>query len=1048
MKQNRLKSVFAFLLAVLMAVTTMFSPLTGLTAKAENEIDVQLSLKEVNASNRWEFNWTLPDGESFAEGFYRVETTVDGVTRNSLVEYDVYNNGSKHLFIYSHCFNSAALNTNFIPKTSFSIAKDAVLIPVVTNQWGTEDTSRSRFKLTKAFAASKNAETSAWEQEVVTNNMTLSFVGVDTNNNWKFTPAVAGGKTMAKGWYRVQTSVDGVSRESLLEYTGTSTYIYGHCFHSAALNVNNRPKESFVIAENAILIPVVTNQWTTEDTTREAYKVTQNFTVNYNTTTAAWEQVIPTIDVKLALNSVSTSQTWDLQYTFASNESFGVGFYKVPATVDGESREVLVEYMSNGKLDIWASFFTSPPTNNKYPTENFSIAADAIMIPVVTSSWDTEDTTRSRYKVTDTFSVTYNANNSQWEEAGAQQAAPIDISLDLMLVDSANNNWKFNFTVAAGSEFATGWYKVPATVDGESRDVLMEYAVYQNGNTQLYIYGHCFNATPTNGKYPKSSFSIAEDAILTSVVANDWGTEDTARSKYKLTEAFSATYNTEASAWEEAGSQIEVTTLNISSVSSWSAETVFPMKIGNQNEVAATRWHSEINTANKPTWKRVQGTVDIDGEDTQITIDFPGNGEMFFNISSSGKDKMIIKADTLFQATNGNFRVKFDKDYEVYISERLVYEEGQRPAEKEPISMHMIFNKVANGTFDFKYSSDVEGHPVANQFYHVTAIIDGVEKEILVETGGKSGLLYIYEHCFASAPNKNSTPPTSNIKFEAGALFYPVDRTTWSKNIGAQTYTLDEEVSVILVENAWMDEGYYNQISSMEPLEVEVKLNSAKGKALRLDVVTASGKTIEEIYGDWTTAYGPIKRGVLNEQGEYEFTTEASALYSLTKEYFYFDTIALGDLDALQIEAGTIVYPADGCKSMQPMKIMNNFGIVRDAKDKWVLDEDFTTDYPGLDFKATATGTTSGSAGNKSTTEVVAGATVDTSTTTSSKDAKDTNKGVILRGDVEDERSVFLPGTSNNTVLFVGGIAIVILLCAGIVIFLLLKKRRKDQQEE
>ena len=161
MKQDRLKSVFAFLLAVLMAVTTMFSPLAGLTAKAENEIDVQLSLKEVNASGRWELNFALPEGESMDTGYYRVPATVDGVEKDILMEYTVYGNGTTHLFIYHQFFNIPTKDYSN-PASSLSIAKGAVMTPVVGNQWDTENTSNSKYKLSKAFAANYNSETSTW----------------------------------------------------------------------------------------------------------------------------------------------------------------------------------------------------------------------------------------------------------------------------------------------------------------------------------------------------------------------------------------------------------------------------------------------------------------------------------------------------------------------------------------------------------------------------------------------------------------------------------------------------------------------------------------------------------------------------------------------------------------------------------------------------------------------------------------------------------------------------------------------------------------------
>ena len=933
------------------------------------------------------------------------------------------------------------------------------MIPVVQNQWTGEDTTRSRYKIAADFLATYNTATSAWQEgEVVAPevDITLGLMTVDsTSNNWKLTQAVAEGSEFAAGWYKVPATVDGEQRDVLLEYVvlgngGKQLYIYGHCFNATPAS-GKYPKQSFSIAKDAIMTPVVLNEWGTEDTTRSKYKLTEDFSAIYNSATTTWKEgvaeevVVP--EVTLSLKEVNAYNTWKFNWVLPEGVEFEEGFYRIETTVDGVARTSIIEYAvnNNGTKNVvmYNTYFNSAALNASFcPKSSFSIAKDVEMIPVVQNQWTGEDTTRSRYKITQDFNATYNTATSTWEEGSTQEIPVINITLGLMLVDSASNNWKFTQTVLAGSELATGWYKVPATVDGEKRDVLLEYAVVGNGSKQLCIYGHCFNATPASGKYPKNSFSIAKNAIMTPVILNEWGTEDTARSRYKIAEAFAANYNSSLSVWEEAVMQPEETTLNISKVPSWSSDSVFPMMIGNQSAVAATRWHSEINTADKATWKRVQGTVNIDGTEQQITIDFPGNGEMFFNISSNGKDKMIIKANTVFQDTNGNFRVKFDKDYEIYLTERLVYEEGKRPVEAVPIAMHMNFNKMANGTFDFFYSSDVEGHPIAGQFYHVTAIIDGVEKEILVQTGSKSGLVYIFEHCFASVPNKNSTPPVSNLKFEAGTLFYPVDSTSWAKNIGAQTYVLDEAVSVILVDNAWRDEAYYNKISQYEPLEVEVKLDYAKGKELRLLVVTETGKTLEEIYGNWSSAYGPLQRGVLNKEGGYDFQTLYSALYSLTKDEFFFNTIDLGNYDAIRIEAGTIIYPAEDSKSIQPIKIMNSFGVVRNAKDKWVLDEDYTTDYPGLKFEESTTPATNSSASSKkpgqSTTE-----TTENTAATTNKDAKDTDKGVVLDNETDDFASVTITEGQNLTWI-VSVVVIAVSSCAIIIIFLLvLKKHRK-----
>jgi hypothetical protein len=95
-----------------------------------------------------------------------------------------------------------------------------------------------------------------------------------------------------------------------------------------------------------------------------------------------WGKTVYTTDVALSLNQVTGDGTWQLGVT---GEAIPAGYYKIPASVDGNTYNVLAQY--NGDIFIiYPNFF--PALGGAVPTESFVIAEGAILKAVdSTSGW-------------------------------------------------------------------------------------------------------------------------------------------------------------------------------------------------------------------------------------------------------------------------------------------------------------------------------------------------------------------------------------------------------------------------------------------------------------------------------------------------------------------------------------------------------------------------------------------------------------------------------------------------------------------------------------
>ena len=266
------------------------------------------------------------------------------------------------------------------------------------------------------------------------------------------------------------------------------------------------------------------------------------------------------------------------------------------------------------------------------------------------------------------------------------------------------------------------------------------------------------------------------------------------------------------------------------------------------------------------------------------------------------------------------------------------------------------------------------------------------------------------------------------------------------KDMEGQPYKLTSKVSVVKEGESWLDADYMEEISKQEPLEVKIVFDCVKGSAAIFKVVLPNGKEIDDIYGDWTTARGVILRGVAEaDAGNYSYTSEIAA-YSITGNMFYMDGLRLHELDALQIDAGTILYADATCNSTQPIKITNQVRLIRDANDEWVIDKTFTTEYNLVAESETVSDNQNKADSSEEQKDVVSEQKEEI--IASDKEDKNYKATNIRYHDETEDEEANSSVQENNILILAIGITSGVLLAALCILLIIVNKKRKDKQEQ
>lgn len=930
--------LMSLIMVISMFAVTDFSILadnTNMKASTGNEIDLELNFWEVQGGNTWMFTKKLASASS--GGFYRVNVTIDGNNKKDvLIDY-----AGNDFYIYGHCFDAVPGSGSTVPTTSFVIEKDTVLLPVTTDNWATEDTSRKPLKLTKKIEVvfengiwkakeeqdttpevttkpeETTPETTTQPVVVVPKSISLKLNGLNSDRCWFF--ANTTDETVNEAFYKVATEIDGQPYNIVMEYSNGQFMIYQNFFTATPGIDSKEPTSTFKIAKDAMLVPVSSTGWG-EIAGGQTYKLAKEIYFEYSDGSWAEPSKIEKSVVELGDCNWSDNNTLGLaiknntklkESEWYKNIKVEDAYTWVSLTgkviADGREIDMAFDFPGNGEVFVRV---------NGNAKKNIMVKKDSVFSSIDGNIRVNMD---KNYEIDVLEKAVY--------EEGKRPVEKTPINLSMSFNGISEKNWFFQNT--SKNTIEKGFYKVKVLVDGKEQKIVMEYDRNQN---QFMIYHNFFTETPgSNSVVPTKTFKIPKGATFTAVDPNKSWNKIVGAQGYVAEKEMNL--KCDNGVWGDPA-DIQNSTIRIGTYS-WSDDNTFGFRIENVKELKKSKWYSSIATDKYNTWVSTSGKLYADGKEISMSVDFPGNGEVFLRVNDYASKTLVIKKNSVFSTLDGKIRIRFEKNYEIDLVEKLVFEEGKRPKEKKSVDIKLEFNKVANNIFDF-LGNKTNGKKLKDGFYRTEAYVDGKKMQVIVEYVEYSGLFYLYPHCFTSEPGRTvSNYPKKTFKIKAGAKLVPVVKDVWSKDFSGQPYKIKNTVDIIINNNVWMTAKDKKIYDSYKPLDVYVSYEMVEGRALMLNVKTVDGKSLKDTYGDWTMAYGAVERGIEGKPGKYTFTQDPQTSYNMTESLFYMGTLRLSELDAVKVEKGTIIYPDKTCKTRRPLKVCNTFCMVRDEKDKW-----------------------------------------------------------------------------------------------------------------
>ncbi|MBQ8494198.1 MAG: hypothetical protein IJ465_00375, partial [Clostridia bacterium] len=936
------------------ALTAEFSAVNNNGVWTEQAIEeekptVTLGYMNAGADGTWEL--TVDDISGFTAQYYCVEATVDGVTGRIAME-----KSGDHLVIWPSFFAIGGISA--APAQSFVIAEGAVLEPVDPNTtgWGVA-IDGPQFAVATAFSFTNYNGTWSDKPIVEPIDVELTFDNVNTTNDWAFTYATNGELPAAGQWYTTTATVDGVERAVLVEYFAPASlfYIYNHCF-AATPGGAAYPAASLMLAEGAILTPISTPDASAVIVGGQTLKLTKEIDVAYEN--GAWKDkndIVP-IDVELTFNNINTTNDW----AFSANANAlptANQWFAVPVKLDGTDRTVLMEYDVNASwFYVYHHCFWPTPNDNSVllPQSSLFIPAGTVMTPITTPDASAVNKKGQTYKLTADVDMAF--ENGAWVDKNVlPPVTPLDMELTFATVNS-KNDWAFT-GVADGIPTVNQWYTTTATVDGNDVTVLMEYDV---NSTYFYIYYHCFSATPGTEAYPRASLQLAAGAILTPISAPDASAVIVGGQTYRLTAAVNVALEDGVWTDQNAAPPVVITPL----------DTVLTFANVNQNNDWAFTGvvSGELPTANQ--W--YMASVKLDGTDRIVLMEYDVNSSLFYvyhhcfwNVPNADpallpQSSLTIPADTLLvpvftpDATaviKGGQTLKLTKAVNVVLSEGdWIDDDLPKPVYNDltvdKIAVSMSADQPAS-LRSYLLLSVVDPLPQAGaewwnnyDMFNLTVLVDGTPYKAAIGGGGDASTLALY--LMWTAVDEQVLANANEIVIKAGS----------KGRVGLEGITFASDLRIYKENGSWKTD--YNPAEDVDlsnAVSVGVAFDHIDGaNRLYLSALMSDSSKIMDTYGDWTTVFGGIRMGILNADGTYTWVEESNMPWSVTGTYFYMSSLQLHLYDAVEIKKGTVLVPDASCKSQNPIVIANDFRMVRDEWEEWVVDGEFT-DKPDYSTK-------------------------------------------------------------------------------------------------
>lgn len=763
----------------------------------------------------------------------------------------------------------------------------------------------------------------------------VDFKDVLTDNSWQITATNI--SSLEGKYYKGKVKVDGVEYEVPFEKEDYGFVIW--CNFFPMINKDGKvPVSSFEISKDTILeqiypgnpdAPEGTDTWATPLENGQKIKITNDLKVEgINGTWSKYTGEQTVTNIGLSHKLFDTANSWYLNVDDINKLT--AQYYMATIKVDGKEVKVGFEKYNtendgNG-LIIWSNKFDVTVEASNAPENKVEIPEGTILeeINPNVSGWQTPVEGGQKLKVVNALS--YEKKNGVWMSSDEIQKDPIYAAIDLNFVD-VDDSWYFLSNEIVKNTKGK-YYKAKIKVDGKNRTI-----VFEKESKGLVVWTGFFSMIEEDAEVPKKSLEIPAGTEFYQIDPNNTGWSTPVKNGETIIATNTLTVNKENVGWTT-GKGVEPIVVTLGkSMGMYNKNT--------ENEVYSAMIGSPDSLKNVNL--TIKGTFTADGKEREGVIWLPGNGEIFFYTDGAKKTLNIIK-NTDFVSVDKKTVIKFDKNYEIDLVNQIYYEQGKKPTEKKALSVEITYDRLVGTNFMFSWKMSGNKTPVASWF-RTEAIIDGKTRTVLMEYTDFDHMFFIYTNCFNDVPvEKDEGYPVKTFKMKKGTKLTPITVGTWSKDITGQPYILANDIDVTKNGEVWMNTEYMKKLETVEPIEVKVKFKQILNSAAVFEVVTPDGKRIDATYGDWTTARGMIKRGVLNEKNnKYSYSSEYAA-YSITGDTFYIDSLRLNELEGVQIDKNTIVYPDSSCKSDVPIKIVNQVRIVRDENDEWVLDTKFSTE--------------------------------------------------------------------------------------------------------
>lgn len=560
--------------------------------------------------------------------------------------------------------------------------------------------------------------------------------------------------------------------------------------------------------------------------------------------------------------SAVTDDSW--VFSVSAGEPIPNGFYKIPATVDGVTCDLLSEY-NNGTLTIWDGFF--PALGGSKPTQTMTIAKNAKLQPMgQEGGWHEID--QDTVILSEALELV--CSDGVW----GNPVKEIGINLGLGGV-MADGTWQF--TVTAEETIPEGYYKIPATVDGVPCQVLAGY-----DGSMLLIYPSFFTAL--DGTVPSGKFAVAKNTVLKPVDStNGWAEMDD--TCLNLSADLLVEYT--GGAWKDMSQYSEVSFADI---------TASDLTVYKWEDQSASSYRSVLGISSNTVsidsnaaWGNftlVAGSVLVDGQkaDTvfgMLPADDPGwgaeNAMLLYIVGEGYRDAVtaassvtVTAGTTLISGTDATHGYRFTEDFTMYkncdgswntTADTHVYNQQNTGLEGALVSAANCQSPAvyyyscvcgAIGTETFTYGElgehnyvdgtcDLCGDKIAvnteiaftlhtvtddgtwqfnpskpftkDAYYKLPVVIDGTPGFVAAAADTASGFLLIYPDFFGVF---DASEPTTSMEIRSGAVLNEVNAQGWVVIENTDYFTTTNTQRVEQIGGKWFEMSQYDGVTYTE----------------------------------------------------------------------------------------------------------------------------------------------------------------------------------------------------------------------------------------